>query len=210
MQLIPLALPVRFTWCSLLSHCGVKSDSRKLQFGHIDTEHQCRSWFGVFSWTRTFPQACGVGKNSACGHGTCSQGRNLEYVHSFNLRIRLCLLVLGFGLALKGIKPSHLKFYSAMVIRSAWSTQECSLSITCKRYINFGFHKLSKNSAWARGPDCECLLVGFFRCWRKWAAQLITGLTSVSPIYLVRQRRKFYLICPRCLSLALGKSLNCA
>lgn len=131
MQLIPLALPLRLTWCSLLAHCGVKSDSRKLQFGHTDTEHQCRTWFVPLAGT--FPWACGVGRNSACGHGICSKGRNLEYVLSFNLRMRLYLLLLGFGLALKGIKPSHLTFYSAMVIRNAWSTQECSLSITCKR-----------------------------------------------------------------------------
>lgn len=145
----------------------MKSDSRKLQFGHIGTsEHQCRSWFGVFSWTGTFPQASGVERNSACGHGTCSQGRNLEYVQSFNLRIKLCLLVLRFVLGLNGIKSSHLKFYSVIVIRSAGSTQECSRSITCKRSINFDLvsYKLSKIQ-----PELEDLIVNvywlaFFRC----------------------------------------------
>lgn len=135
---IYLMFPPSPLWCEIWQ--------QKAAVGGIDTEFQFRAWFGVFGWTGTFSWACGVGKNSACGHCTCSLGRNLECLHSFNLRIRLYLLFLGFGLALKGIKPSHLKFCSAVAIRSAWSTQKCSLSTTWEREINLDLvlYKLSK------------------------------------------------------------------
>lgn len=82
----------------------------QLQYGHIDVEYQLRSPFGVFSWAGTFSCGCAVGKTSAGGHSTHSLGRNLERVPAY-FNLRHYLLFLGFGLVLKGITPSALKFY---------------------------------------------------------------------------------------------------
>lgn len=75
-----------------------------------------------------------------------------------------------------------------MAIRSAWSAQEYSLSITYKREMNFDLvsYKLYKIK-----PELEDLIVkvfgwGFSGVEANVAAQLISDLSNVSPIYLVR------------------------
>lgn len=58
-----------------------------------------------------------MGKTSACGHSTCSLGRDLEHVPKyFSLRIRRYLLFLGLGLGLKGVTPSAFKLYKALCV----------------------------------------------------------------------------------------------
>lgn len=76
---------------------------------NMEIKYRLRSQFGVLCWIGMFSCGCGAGKISAHGRSTCSVGRNLEHVPDF--RTRHNLLFLGFGLGLKGITPSVLKFY---------------------------------------------------------------------------------------------------